>query len=187
MSKSAQNIGMCTYLESIGVLEWGTDAEIRGAKKQYRKQYILKYKRDQRAANLEFSILLSSKNGEYEKIKSEAEYHKTTVTAFLKLAVLAYITKSFIVPDKVQVTRLEQILMNCINEIKLISGSKLFKEGEHTKYDLLTKRIEKLEIELSDLFRKPLEIEELINIESERNPDFKQKIIHLISPKQNDC
>lgn len=186
MSKSAQNTGIWAYLESTGVLVNGTDAEIKAAKRKYRKQYILNYKRNQRIANTEFTILLSTKNGEYEKIKLEAEHHKTTITAFLKLAMLAYINKSFIVPNKVQVAQLEQLLMKCLNEIKLISGSRLLKEGENIKYELLAKRIEKLETELSVVFRKPESIEALISREVERNPDFKQSIINLFQ-KQNDC
>lgn len=186
MSKTQHTKGMWAYLESIGVLANGTDAEIKEAKRKYRKQYILKYKRDQRKANLEFSILLSNQNGEYEKIKLEAEHHKTTITAFLKLAVLAYINKSFIVPNKLQVAHLEQLLMKSLNEIKLISGSRLFKEGENIKYELLAKRIEKLETELSNVFRKPENIEVLISREVERNPHLKQNIINLFQ-RQNDC
>lgn len=186
MDKTVQNIGLWAYLESTGVLTNGTDAEIKAAKKQYRKQYILNYKRNQRIENVEYSILLSAKNGELEKIKTEADRHKTTNTAFLKLAVLAYINKTFIVPDKAQVAQLEQLLMKCLNEIKLLSGSRFFKDGEKIKYELLAKRIEKLEIELSALFRKPPEIEEYINNETERNPDFKQNLIKLISQKPND-
>ncbi len=183
MSKTQHTSGMWAYLESTGVLVSGTDAEIKAAKRTYRKQYILEYKRNQRTANLEFSILLSTSNGEYERIKLEAERHKTTITAFLKLAVLAYVNKNFIVPNKAQVAQFEQLLMKCLNEIKLISGNRLFKEGEKIKYELLAKRIEKLEMELSDLFRKPMDIEELISREVERNPDLKQNIIHLISQK----
>ena len=58
-----QKGGMWEYLESSGVLEKGTDEEIKLAKKAYRKGYYLKYKQNQRQHKPEFTVNFSNEKG----------------------------------------------------------------------------------------------------------------------------
>ena len=156
MSKNRHNKAMWEYLESVGVLENGSDEEIKAAKHAYRKQYLLAFKRKQRLHRPEYGVNFSKTNGEYERIEKAAESHKMTVTGFIRSAALSYIEKRYLVPDRGQIARLEQLLSECLNEIKTIVHSKewFFWEREK-KLESIEKRIEKLETQINDFFRNP--------------------------------
>ncbi len=147
---------MWDYLESIGILEHGTDSQIKEAKKVYRKNYLLKYKQTQRANKPEFNISFSDKNGEYARVKTSAVKHNLTVTSFIKKAVLAYIENKYVVPNNDQISRLEQVLSECLNEVqKIVKTKERFLFDREDKYKAIEKRIEKLEAEIDGIFRHP--------------------------------
>ena len=182
MPEKAQKSGMWAYLDASGVLEKGTEEDIKAAKKAYRKQYLLNFKRKQRNSKPEFAVCLSKDNGEYSRILSVAKQHKKTVPAFLKLATLAYISKTYIVPDRLLVARLEQLLSQCLNEIQLIVKQKeKYFWGKEQKFKNIEKRIEKLETEISEVFKQPPTIEELIIREINKNPELKGQLITILS------
>ena len=147
---------MWEYLESVGVLEKGSDAEIKAAKKAYRKKYLLEYKQTQRIKKPEYTINFKKDNGEYSRILLAAKRHHMTISAFLRLAVIAYLNRTYIVPDPLQVVRLEQLLSDCLNEIKSIikPREKYFWEREQ-RIELIEKSIQRLEAKVNDLFRNP--------------------------------
>jgi len=182
MPKNAKNSGMWAYLDASGVLEKGTEEEIKAVKKAYRKQYLLNFKRKQRASKPEFSISLSKDNGEYSRILSAAKMHKTSIPSFLRIATLAYISKTYIVPDRLLVAKLEQLLSQCINEIQLIVHQKeKYFWGKEQKFKDIEKRIEKLEIEINEVFKHPPTIEELIIREINKKPEIKGQLLNILS------
>lgn len=182
MPRKAQNGGMWAYLDASGVLEKGTEDEIKAAKKAYRKQYLLNYKRKQRAAMPEFAVTLSKDNGEYFRILSAAKLHKRTVPAFLRMATLAYINKTYIVPDRLLIAKLEQLLSQCLNDIQLIVQQKeKYFWGKEQKFKDIEKRIEKLEDEISKFLMHPHTIEELVIKEVHEKPAFKEQLITILS------
>lgn len=150
------NSGLWEYLERIGILENGTDDEIKAAKKTYRKEYLLKFKQKQRKHKPEFTVNFSNEKGEFYTVKNAAIKHKLTITAFVKRATLAYINQKFIVPNIDQIARLEQILSQCLNEIQSIVKVKdrFFWESDK-RLEKIENRIAKLETEINDVFRKP--------------------------------
>ena len=150
------NSGMWEYLDAVGVLEKGTDEEIKAAKKAYRKKYFLEYKQKQRSNKPEYTINFKKENGEHGRISLAAKQHKMTVTSFIRSAVLAYLNRTYIVPDRLQIARLEQLLSDCLNEIKSIIKPKerYFWEQEQ-RIELIEKRIQNLEAQVNDIFRYP--------------------------------
>ena len=147
---------MWEYLESTGILEKGTEEEIKLAKKTYRKEYLLKYKQKQRSDKPEFTINFSKDKGEYNRVVHEAKRHNQTITSFIYSATLGYINQTYVVPNIDQLAKLEQILSDCLNEIQSIVR---FKEKYHwerdRKLETIEKRIEKLEKQIDELFRHP--------------------------------
>jgi hypothetical protein len=145
-----------TYLEASGVLEKGSDAEIKAVKREYRKKYYLNYKRCIRKEKPEYTICLSKKNGEYDRITNAAKQHKRTVTSFIRQATLAYIEQRFLLPNQSQIAELEILLSNCLNEIKLLVDKRTnYLWSTENKLDSIEKRIIKLESEINDVFRNP--------------------------------
>lgn len=157
MSRKKKNKGaIWEYLEATGVLENGTEEEICSAKKAYRKDYFLQYKKSQRRQKPEFTINLSKKNGEYYRVKKAADSHKMTLTAFIRSAALSYLDNRYLVPNESQVALLEQILSQCLNEIQRIVGARERYHWEREqKFEEIEKRIEKLELEIGNVFRNP--------------------------------
>jgi hypothetical protein len=187
MPDIAKKSGIWAFLDASGVLEKGTEDEIKAAKKEYRKQYLLNYKRKQRTSKPEFAVCFSKDNGEYSKILSAAKKHKSTIPAFLKLATHAYISKTYIVPDRLLIAKLEQLLSQCLNEIQLIVRQKeKYFWGKEEKFKVIENRIAKLESELNELFYKPFTLEECIIREIHNNPEIKNQILSIISSIQND-
>jgi hypothetical protein len=147
---------MWDYLESSGVLEKGTDEEIKAAKRTYRKGYMLNYRRNQRTHKPEFIVNFSNEKGDYQRVESAAKRHKMTITAFIRSAVLAYLEQSFIVPNQDQVVALEQILSQCLNEIQsIVKVRERYHWEREQKFEAIEKRIEKLEFEINQVFRNP--------------------------------
>lgn len=184
MTKRPHNRKMWEYLESVGVLENGTGEQIKQAKKNYRKRYLYQYKKKQRTDNADISILLSKKNGEYERVKGEAQRHGLCVSVFLKESALAYLNNSFVVPNREQIAELEQLLSRCLNEIQTIYRSKGKWWDRDWKYEAVEKRIEKMEAEMNNFFRNPPLLENQIKEAIQRNPFIKEKLITLISPNK---
>src|SRR5438128_2635246 len=110
--------GMWQYLESVGVLEKGTEEQIKAAKKAYRKKYFLLYKQKQRSTKPEYTVHFSKENGEHDRVTLAAKRHNMKVTSFLRAATLGYLQRTYVVPNRMQVARLEQLLSDCLNEIK---------------------------------------------------------------------
>jgi len=163
MSKR-NNQGMWEYLDSLGILEKGTDEEIKAAKLAYRKKYLLKYKRNQRSRKPEFVVNFSTEKGEYHRVEYAAKAHKMSITAFIRSSVLAYINQRFVVPNQDQIAILEQILSQCLNEIQTIVRikDKYYWEKE-SKMEVIEKRIELMEEEINQVFRNP----PLVNYDSQ--------------------
>ncbi len=146
---------MWDYLEDQGVLN-GTDAEIKAAKKAYRKDYLTKYKRGQRSRRPEFIVNFSQEKGEYGRIQYGAKTHKMPITGFIRQAALSYLNRTYIVPNKDQIARLEQVLSDCLNEIQnIVSKKERYFFDRDDKYAAIEKRIVKLEAQLGEIFRNP--------------------------------
>ncbi|HTA28768.1 MAG TPA: hypothetical protein VK809_13325 [Bacteroidia bacterium] len=156
MRKIKPNSDLWQYLNSTGVLERGIVEEIESAKRQYRKKYLLAYKQKQRKENSEYTVLLSKENGELESITLAAKKHFLPVTVFLKTATLAYLNQYYIVPNQMQLAKLEQILAQCLNEVQVITRTKeKYSWEREQKYEAIEKRIIQLENEIKNVLSNP--------------------------------
>lgn len=156
MTEAKQPKGIWAYLEEKGVLEFGTEEQIKRAKQAYKKIYILSYKRKQRQTNPEYIISFSSEKGEHKKVADASKEHKTSITQFIKQATLAYMDKTYIVPDKEKVAELEQILSQCRNDIKTIAKNKI--QSVQDQIQAIDRRIAEMEEAIDNLFRHPTEV-----------------------------
>lgn len=156
MSRKGRHSKLWEHLEASGVLEKGSDDEIKAVKREYRKKYLLEYRRRQRASQPEINVLFSKSYGDYQTVLQSAEKHNQQIAAFIRNATLAYIRQTYIVPDKLQVAHLEQLLSDCLNEIKTIIKPKdrYFWERDQ-RLELIERKIEKLEVQIDELFRNP--------------------------------
>ncbi len=152
--------GMWEYLDSVGVLENGTDQEIKAAKKVYRKKYFLEYKRSQRKKRPEYMVNFNEDSGEHNRIVLAAQRHDMTVPQFLRAAVRGYLERKYVVPNAHQVAKLEQLLSQVLNEIQGIAQKKeKFFWERNDKLESIEHRIERLELEIDRIFRNPQQLQ----------------------------
>ena len=155
MRKTNPNSHIWQYLNSVGALD-GSDEQIKSAKRAYKKKYLLAYRQRQRKEKQEYIILLSKENGEYNTIATAAKKHSMSVTAFLKSATLAYTKQYYIVPDKVQLAKMEQLLAQCLNEVQIITRTKeKYSWEREQKYEAIEKRIMQLESQIREVLNNP--------------------------------
>lgn len=149
------------YLEASGVLEKGTDEEIKAVKREYRKKYLLSYKRTKRNDNKEYTISLRKGGREHSLLIKNAKVHSLTVPTFIYQSALAYIEQKYLVPNPYKVAELGQMLSECLNEIRAIATrrDRFFWDAE-MKLERVEKRIIKLEESIDQLFRNPINITE---------------------------
>lgn len=175
--------GIWAYLDASGVLENGTEEQIRAARRQYRKLYMKRYKRTQREKKPEFAVQLSKTNGECGKIQAAAKKHRQPVSAFLRLATLAYIDRAFLVPDRELVAKLVAILEECLNHIRSMAGTK----GKYNsfqleeKYETIEKRIALLAAEIERLFFFPPMLEAAIADAVHKDPALKERLLIILT------
>jgi len=144
------------YLNKVGVLEKGSEEEIKTAKRKYRLNYFIEFRKQYRKKKQEYSVYYSKENAEHTKISQAAKKHNLTPTAFIRLSSLAYIDKKYIVPNQEQVAHLEQLLSDCLNEVRvLVSKKEKFFWAKEDKFNAIEKRIEKLEEQINNAFRNP--------------------------------
>lgn len=144
------------YLEATGALTSGSDEVINAAKQAYRKQYLLDFKRRQRRSKAEYTVTFSKSNGEHGRIQDGSRRHRISVTGFVRKAALAYLDRTYLVPNRQQIARLEQLLAACLNEIKTIvhKKEKFFWERDN-KLEAVERRIERMERQLDEALRHP--------------------------------
>ncbi len=150
------NTPLWEYLEASGVLEQGTDEEIKAVKRRYRKEYLLKFKRAQRSNKREYTLSFQKDGKELTELIKSARVHKLTVTAFIRKSCFAYLQQTYLVPNPQQVAELELLLSECLNEIKAIAQKRdrFFWDAE-MKLERIEKKIEKMEQTVHIAFRHP--------------------------------
>ncbi len=167
MRKLRANTGIWKYLAECGVLENGTEEQIKAARKAYKKKYILAYKRKQRGELKEITVLLNKE--ESAKVSEQAKKHQLTVVSFLKTAALAYLEKKYIVPNKEQVAHIEQTLIQILNEIQVIAKRNKILFGLNPLS--IERRINRMEAVINDTLRNPpLQINSPNNDSQNQNP-----------------
>lgn len=181
-SKAKHKGGMWDYLDALGVLERGNDEEIKLAKKAYRKQYFTLHKRKIRAKRKEFTIGFTNDEGELLKLMHTASMHKMKVSSFLKSAVMAYIDKTYVVPDSYQIAEIEQALSQCLNEIQtFVKQKERFNFQREYKYERIEKRIMQLESDIHAILRNPYTLPELVKKKIAEKPALKYELLTLLN------
>ncbi len=172
--KSKSNI--YTYLQSKGVLENGSHEEIQNARKEYWSEYKRNWRNEKRKKEKEFTISLNS--DELKILSKAAKNHKISRTAFIKMAVFAYINTLFIVPDSMEVRKITQLLSMNYNSIQ-----ELIDEEKINTLDgkIILQKIYELEREILPLLHNPQSLEECIKIYIQKNEGNKFRLLQYIN------
>lgn len=186
MPAARKQSGVSQYLFSIGILETGSPEDIAAAKRTYWKQYHYNHRKAQRKEQPEITVSLSRTDGTYTTITGAAKKHHLTPAAFLRTATLAYLSQSFVLPDRAVLAHLQQLLSQCTNEVQAIAGAKekYFWHREQ-KIETMEARIEKLEREVVELLSNPPTLESQIVAVLKKSPQIRERLLQLIT--SHDC
>lgn len=182
MRKARKDTGLFAYLDASGVLTGGNEEEIRAVRRAYRKQYLKAYKKKQRTEKPEFLVQLSKQNGEYGRITLAAKKHRICVSAFLRLATIAYIERSFLVPDRALITKLAALLSECLNEIRsLVAVKEKNSFLLESKFDLIENRIALLDTEIRKAFSFPPMLEAAVAEAIRTDPALVNRLLAILA------
>jgi hypothetical protein len=164
------------FLKSSGVLENGTHDDIQKVRKEYWREYKRIWRIKKRKTENEITISFASE--EFKEISFESKRHNLCRTKFIKQACLAYINKTFIVPDAKETKRIAQHLSMTYNSIQeLIEENKIeFKSGKS-----ILEAFYKLEREVLPVLNNPKSLEILIKEHILKNSESKNSLIDFIN------
>ena len=147
--------GLQEYLEESGVLESGDSKAIALAKRDYKRLYQAQYRKARRKTHPETTVTMTRK--QYVRLKSAADYHNLSLPSFILQAALCYLERTYLVPDKRAIAKLEQQLsltrtdtQLMVRHIRTLGYNDLVKV-----YASLGERLSKLEGEISRTLRNP--------------------------------
>jgi len=171
------------YLESSGVLDNGTIEEIKAARKKYWMEYKRLWRKDKRRKEKEFTVSFSK--DDLQLLTKVARRHKRKRTLFIKTATLAYINKTYIVPDEIEVRQIRQLLSMSYNSLEQQMEEEIL-SVEAGK--VLLQLIQQLEREVLVLLYNPKTLEQWIVETVRQYPERKAQLIQLLNfPSENDC
>lgn len=173
--KQTKNKGIYEYLDSIKVLESGTDEDITLARKKYWREYKATWRRKKRKEEKELTT--SWTTDELIELTKEARRHKVSKTNFIKTSTLAYIDKRYIVPDQIEIRRIAQLLSVTYNSIQeMINENALqLQTGK-----IILEKIFDLERQVLVSLHNPKTIEQLITETLNKNPQTRIHLYHLL-------
>jgi ACT domain-containing protein len=173
--KHCKQNSLYTYLETTGVLTHGDDEAILQARKKYWKEYKREWRKNKRKQEKE--ITTSWKKDELKDLIHAVKLHNTSRSAFIKAATIAYVNKTYIVRDRMEVQRIAQLLAlnyNCILEMT--------EEHTLTQKDIkpLLEKINSLEHTILSSLHNPKTLDQLVAEAVSTNPHQKSYLLKLI-------
>ncbi len=184
MNKFRHTPNIHEYLDKSGVLVNGSEDEIKAVKKEYRKKYLLEYKRWQRKNKPEYTVHFSGEREEYGRLKKAATEHKMKISGFIKSAVFAYLSKTYLTPNREEIVRLELILGQIATGIRSLCSRKTLWANTEERFGKIEELISKMENTVSETLRNPQTLEECL--EKIADGSLKQKLLAVISHNQNN-
>lgn len=96
MKRKNKQSGVYAYLNTLGLLENGSEVELSIARKEYWKKYQANWIRTKRK---QAHLTVYFNNKEFRIIKNAARNNKRSNTRYIKEAALAYARNIYLVPD----------------------------------------------------------------------------------------
>lgn len=171
--RSKKHSAFYEYLEPF--LEKGDEKQIALARKQYTRQYKARWRKQKRKFEKE---LTTSWNKDDLKMLSEAaRNHKKSKTSFIKQATLAYINKSFIVPDLFTVREIAQLLTMNYNSIREMMDENALplQTGK-----IVLEKIVDLERQVLISLHNPKTLEQLVTDAIKKKPKEKRPFVSVV-------
>jgi hypothetical protein len=147
------------YMESF--FAKGDTLQIAQAKREYRKLYKREWKKNNKRKYKEVTIRMNT--DEYKQIQDEAKRYSTKLAPFMKQSTIAYLQKTYLVPDTDTVNKILQLL-----KMMYIQVEDMVQEKGNGAEFLQT--ITQLETDIRIALLSPIDIEQAVKKFIEKNP-----------------
>ena len=164
------------FLNKTGVLQRGSTEEIAQAKKEYRRYYMRKYKREQRGNKQE--LVLSISKEFYKLLNKEAKRHGISIPRFVVEIIRGYLYSVPVIHHPDQFAKIEIKIAQLHSELQFI-GDQMFLSPVQPDIENLKQQISKIELELESASRSK-DLEEFLVEYSELNPENNQILIAML-------
>lgn len=168
--------GLWAWLQSSGILTWGTEEDIKAAKKLYRRAYQRAYKKQKRAKRPE--VTCSFSQDEHQYLSQMAKRYEMTLARFIRATSLAYLDQIYLVPVPSKVARLEQILSQYQNTLEKLAqeAARQPNAPAFKLYGILANHLHKVESTVSQYLRYPHSLDGLLKHAIKSKPAFRAKL-----------
>lgn len=175
MRRIRKKSSLYSFLDAKGLLEKGTDEEIKKAKKEYWNQVKRTFRQEKRKREKEFTVSFTME--ELKLITDEAKRHQMSRTSYIKTTTLAYLSKRYVVPDEIEVKRISQLLAMNYNVLLQIAEEE--KVQSHLG-DILLEKILELEKKVLIHLYHSKTLEDWIIQEINKDFTLKDQILEII-------
>lgn len=173
--KTKNGASIYQYLDSLHILDTGTESEIAAAKKAYWKEYRAKWRNARRKQLKQVTLELAP--DEYAECKRAAKARHSPVTTFMKAAAFAYMRKRYIV-NLEQLRHVEELLLRTYSAVRtLLDEEKLPFEQARAVLD----RTLALQEETVRTLSHPVDLELEIARALTDDPRFKERLAALLN------
>jgi len=109
MKKGTKNkSSIYAYLDSMKVLETGSEQDIVEARKAYWRIYKAEWRKDQRKSKKLIVLVLLP--DEAKQLREGAKKHRRSLPRFIKESCFAYLNKQYLAPDPIALSTIRQLL-----------------------------------------------------------------------------
>ncbi|MDB5227827.1 MAG: hypothetical protein JWN78_2020 [Bacteroidota bacterium] len=179
-----RNSKIRNYLFQTGALETRDETIIKKAKQQYWREYDKQLKRSKRNAKRTFTV--SFQIQELDRLRSQAKYNGINIPEYIKQAVKADISNTYVIPHAHILRHIQQLLINCKQQLKTIADKDAKNWlGINKNYDATLTIIDQLGKTITTSFTQAPKISTLIEEQIEKNPEYIQEL-HTIINHYND-
>jgi hypothetical protein len=171
MRKINKFSGLYQYLLQQGVLEKGTEEEIKLAKRHYWRAKDKEYKKEKRTRQKR-EIVLVFPADEINHIRFSAKAKSLTIHEYVRACVKADMSQLTVIPHKAQVAEIMQVMRQCNNQLEAI------KNKEVKGWLVISRTYENVETVLTQtesriitLLKQPQNLKDTIMETINRNPN----------------
>lgn len=176
MRRIKKKSSLYSFLDESGLLEKGTEDEIKAARKKYWNEFKRTWRKEKRIREKEFTV--SFTKDELKLITNEAKRHRKSIPRYLKSTTLNYIAQRYLVPDEMEVKRISQLLaMNYNVLLQIVEEEKVRTQLG----DILLGKISELEKRVLVHLCHSKTLEDWIKQEINKDATLKDKILHMLN------
>ncbi len=178
------NKKLLRYLQSIGILEHGTDEQINQTKKEFWKQEDKARLKRFRSSHQRKEVSLSQK--EFDTLAIAAKRHGVQLGTFIRLAALAYVKAEFLLPSDSRIQELEIALRRIGNNINQLTRH-VHQQGM-TQEDLsaFQNKLNELEDRVAHALRQPIPLKDFLSQLLKKQPEYAEVLEQVLNEFRND-